>query len=285
MQIFFKYILYNFFWVIAFSRLLVHEILWKCRLKIAKLFLKKKLLGHVLSELNERGVCVIPGYYSASVMGVIITECRTELDTLSPEFGRLDGELEGEITIDNGVSIERYPGSIKIKNPNNPLLNMFRQDRFLMMVAAVFCQKLGSPVAIYHLSHDGSLEHPAVPGSAEMMIAEEAHLDSPFHGLKVFTALEEINDENAPFVCLEQSASDLYILKKRVNYLMQHRDWYHFEKSPHYVEENHLNKLLEKHRAFKGTIQPGDLVLFDTCNVHYPSKMVSGLRSIFWLYF
>ena len=69
-----------------------------------------------------------------------------------------------------------------------------------MMVATVFCNKLSTPIAVYHLSHDGSLKYPAIPGTAKVMIGDEAHHDSPLHGLKVFTTLEQIHLENAKFV-------------------------------------------------------------------------------------
>tara|TARA_B100000945_G_scaffold313231_1_gene308939 strand:- start:1314 stop:1970 length:657 start_codon:yes stop_codon:yes gene_type:complete len=218
-------------------------------------------------------------------MEMIRTECRHELDALSPALKRLKKGMEGDIVLEDGLNIERYSGSIKIKGPKNQLLNFTCQDRFLMMVAALFCHKIGIPTLIYHLAHDGSVKHPAIPGSAKVMIANDAHLDSPFHGLKVFTALEKINAENAPFVCLEQSSTDISILRKRVNHLMKLQGWYDGEKSPHCIEDNLLKKLLKKYRSFKGTIQPGDLVLFDTCNVHFPSELYSGKRSMIWLYY
>ena len=102
MQNYLKYISYRIFFVIAFSRLLVSEVLWLCRLQFVKHFLKNKLLGHVLSELRTRGVCVLPGYYTTSLMEMIRTECRFELDMLSPEFCRLEEGLEGDITLEDG---------------------------------------------------------------------------------------------------------------------------------------------------------------------------------------
>jgi len=133
-------------------------------------------------------------------MELIRTECRRELDALTPALGRLVTGLEGDLVLEDGLNIERYSASINIKGPKNSLLNLICQDRFLMMVATVFCNKLSTPRAISHLSHDGSLKHPAVPGTGKVMIANEAHIDSPLHGLEVFTALEQINAENAPFV-------------------------------------------------------------------------------------
>ena len=126
MRHFMKYILYKLFFIILSVRLLFHEVLWLCRLQFVKHFLKNHLLGHVLSELRTRGVCVLPGYYTTSLMEMIRTECWRELDILSPEFGRLKGGLEGVLPLEDGVSIERYSGSIKIKNPNNSLLNLIR---------------------------------------------------------------------------------------------------------------------------------------------------------------
>jgi hypothetical protein len=167
-------------------------------------------------------------------MEMIRTECRSELDMLSPEFCLLEKGLEGDIPLEDVVSIERYSGSIKIKNPNNSLINLIRQDRFLMKVAALFCCKFGLPMAIYHLSHDGSLKHPAVPGSATEMIAYQPHFDTSIHGLKVLSALEQIYDENAPFLCLERSRSDVSIIIKRIKNFMLDERWYHSKIPAHW---------------------------------------------------
>jgi len=66
---------------------------------------------------------------------------------------------------------------------------------------------------------------------------------------------------------------------------MEMRGWYRGEKSPHFLEDHLPEKLLKRYRSFTGTIQPGDLVLFDTCNVHYPSQLICGQKSVFWLYY
>ena len=78
--------------------------------------------------------------------------------------------------------------------------------------------------------------------------------------------------------------NDPAVIKKRVHHLMQIYKWNSKEK-PHCGVEHLLTKLHKQYHAFTATIQPGDLVIFDTCHVHYPSKLISGKRNMFWLYY
>ena len=273
-------------WPFFFLRHLFHEFAWQARVRVAAGFLGRRKLGKVLKELRKRGISVIPNHFPSSVMDLLHQECDKVLDDVGPSIENLGPCDEGDVILGSGMHVERYSGTIKIKDIRSPILDLVRQDRFMMMVHMIFRLRWSQlPLMIYHVAHDGNMKHPAVPGKTKIMIAGEPHIDSSNHGLKAFTVLDEVKEENGPFTCIERTASKWGLLGYHVRQRMN--EW-GFKIPPgdsNQINVREMAQLQKQHRTFLATVNPGDLVCFDTRSVHYASSLTKGCRRVLWFYF
>ena len=137
---------------------------------------------------------------------------------------------------------------------------------------------------IYHVAHDGNMQHAVVPKKTKVMIAGEPHIDSSYHGLKAFTVLDEVKEENGPFTCVDQTASKWGLLGHHVRQRMNELGFKILAGDSYQIKVQEMKQLQWQHQAFQTTVNPGDL-FFHTRSVHYASFLTKGFRRVLWFYF
>jgi hypothetical protein len=280
-------------------KIFFNHILSKLRLNILIFFVKSnKLTKNNLVEFKKIGITKITNYLNSNEVAEVLQECENELNNLPnniPDKIYIENQVLG-----NGIRIEKMEGSIKIKNLQliNKKLKELTRNKVIFFFSAFYSYGIfkilkfisifrTGVTLIYNLTHDGSYKHNAVPGASKgNVIAGMAHFDSPKVNVKGFIALKKIDKQNGPFVCYENSNQFDFLTKYNLDYFYK----LHNSKTTSQSELSLIEKKAEeeckiKFKKYVACLNPGDLVLFDTRNVHYASVLEEGQRQILWLYF
>lgn len=254
-------------------RILISEFFWTIRVNlcIILLFFNKKIVFS-LNNLKTSGVYVISNFVNKDKIKKINDECLKSLDNVI-DYNKKD--------------IERINGSIKIKElgKKNKYIKKLQHNFFLKFLALVYMFKIKSlkngALMILNVTHDGSFPHPSIPGVFKgKMIAGDPHLDTALHSLKAFLALEDITEDNGPFISLKGSGFSKDLIPNYVGMLSS-------KNNAHLINEDQIKKinLKNKKKYYKGIVKQGDLVLIDTRNIHYASSLLKGSRKVLWYYY
>lgn len=261
--------------------LVVHETLWNLRLRFFELVLPKRF-ADVLASLRKDGTAHFPGYYSEEEMQLIEACCNKALDSAVGDKSEL-------------CTIARMPGSIRLVNLDKslPLLRRFSHDAFAILVNLFFSGKMKWPAAMFGVTHDGSYDHPAVPGKAEEPFGGHYHVDQWFHQMKALTVLDDVSMDNGPLAYIPNTSGihwarlDNYYTK--FCYQMLPKDKRgggdDVKYNSHGLDEEFYRKVEAEKGVKYGTVKRGDLLLFDTRSLHYATNLKSGKRRVLWFYF
>ena len=264
---------------------------------ISFLFFSNSNHYRYIKEFKSKGCAVIPNYFNKDEVEKIYQQNIQELEKVPPE---LIQEKIDNIKLENGVNLEKIRGSIKLKNIENSKKNLKKLFKLkpitlfssfysysIFNVKKLLYSIIHGPLILYNVTHDGSFKHYTVPeGVSDEVIAGDPHIDSPIPGIKAFIALKKVDIANGPFCYFEKSNS----FKHLKNFYIR----LFFSEQKMIDKENEITRSLDKDlinfcennfELYKATINPGDLVIFDTCGVHYASKLTKGQRHLMFLYY
>jgi len=262
----------NYFQVFLLS---IQELFFKMRISIfqglVRIFSKYlftnsnffKKLNFSLKEIEENGFVKLDNYYSQIEINFInnISKIATT-ELINNNFDK------------NFLDTEKKSGSIKIKNLSKQYkeIQKFSYDFFLLFLSFIFNFRVTKPVEILNYSHDGNGNDIPVEGKCVENIAGTPHRDiknGKKHYLKAVILLKDVNKSNGPTKLIPNTNS----LIKFGN------------KEDFNSEEDFFGKLVKKNgiRSFEGKC--GDLIIFDSTNIHWASKFDKGERKLIWLYF
>lgn len=264
----------------CFLKLIFHDLAWELRLILAALVLPARHRD-ILKALRSNGAVVVPGYYSEDEMQVIEASCNQALDEAV------------DMPITKGKLI-RMEGSIRLQHldKRKPLLRRFARDAYLVFLNFIFEGKLSWPSVMYGVTHDGTYEHPAVPGKASARFGGHYHVDQWRHQLKGLTPLDDVVLENGPLAYIPGTSGIHW--KRFDNYLAKFREAFvgkgaadgaalTYNSNP--LDKEYFDELVKRKGVQYATCKRGDLVLFDTRNLHYATELTAGRRRIVWMYF
>ena len=225
-----------------------------------------KILKKIIQDLKNNGYSIIPNYYSLDE----IQDLNNLIDNI------LDQSTNKES--DNDF-IERVEGQIKVKHNQNKYLKLRRYSTEVIFtfLSLFFYGRPKLPSVLTTVTHDGSFSHPAVPGKCNDPIAGEAHVDYYFHYLKAMILIEDITMENGPTAIMPGSCKNKKLFPTYVK-LMN-------DKSTTVLDNKVYENLLKENPPKYLVGKKGDLILIDTCNIHWASKINKGLRKVIWFYF
>ena len=247
--------------------------LFNLRMQIGKIFATfalsnnyLKILKKTIKDLNQNGYSIIPNYYSSE-----------EIDDLNNLVDKILNQNTNK-EADNNF-IERVEGQIKVKHIQNRYLKLRRYSTEIIFtfLSLFFYGRPKLPSVLTTITHDGTFNHPAVPGKCKDPIAGEAHIDFYFHYLKAMILIEDINMDNGPTAILPGSCKNKKLFPTYVK-LMN-------DKSTTVLESQTFEDLKDEHPPKYLIGKKGDLILIDTCNIHWASKIKKGVRKIIWFYF
>ena len=222
------------------------ENFWRLRINLFILiFRKNSRIGRTLYDLKKNGIAVVPKFFDDEKISTIKKECVLQLDNLP--FDKLKtGTYVPNLVLGNKLRVEKDDGTIKIKGLHI-LDNFFKKigrDLYSNVITLIYKLSLSRPFLIYSLTHDGSFKHPSVPEPCtDTMIAGIPHIDSPFHGLRGYFALEDVKLENGPMIGLKKSMNQKEVKKYYLNYLLQQ---YNIDQSlyqAHHVSKKNIKGL------------------------------------------
>lgn len=252
-------------------RIFIAEFFWQCRIFLALIIFKNNNTNlKCIKDLKNNGVTVLSGYLNATEIDLINNECDKVLDNTD----NLDQ-----------FSVEKIEGSIKVKDLGRKInfFNKMQNNFFLKIIAFIYMFKFKTlrrgALMIYSLTHDGCYKHSSVPGSfSGEMLAGNPHIDSPFHGIKAFIALEDIKMENGPFTSIKNSSYNELLLNHYTNMLLGIK---HSET----INKELLISIIKSNETFYSLVKKGDLVITDTRNIHFASSLKKGIRKLLWYYY
>ena len=243
----------------------------------AKYFLKNsslKDLNKILSDISKKGYAKVNQYYLPE-----------EIEILNKLVSRI---LDDNVNNFPGkVYIERDSGFIKINPPLTQKYKLFKRYSFeylFIFISIFFYRKIIIPSALITIKHDGSFSHPIVPG--KRVNAREKydpaylpHIDYGKHKLKALVLLDDISLDNGPtgMIC-GYSRDKLF----REFYINNYPDISPGSNTP---DKPLIQKIENEMMPTYLTGKKGDLIFFDTYNIHWGSALNKGSRKILWLYF
>jgi hypothetical protein len=267
------------------------------KLNLISLLLKKNSsYKKYVDEFKSKGFVVIPGYLNNEQVTKVF---KLNIDELNKVPKNLVQERMSNIKLDNGVLIEKIKGSIKLKNienSNSDLKKLFKLNYISIFSGfysyGIFNLKkflysiIHGPLLLYNLTHDGSFKHYAVPDRVlDEVIAGDPHIDSPLPGIKAFVALKGLNEDNGPFCYFESSNSFKHLKNFYIKLFFTEKNITNIENTSRTLSNELISYCENNFNLYKATINAGDLVIFDTCGVHFASKLLKGQRHLMFLYY
>ena len=266
---------------IKFLGLSFENFLFFKSLKIGHLFARFFLKGSYLKDLKKifkdisnKGFIKINQYYSPE-----------EIESLNRLVRRiLDEHVNSPV---DKFHIEKYSGFIKINSPLTRKYKQFKRinfDYLFLIISLFFYKKIRIPSVFVTIKHDGSFNHPIVPGEVDKTNGNIdplwlPHIDSNKHMLKAMVLLDDISLDNGPTGLISGSNTNKLF-----------RNFYIKNYPKISGESNILDKPLIK--KIENELMPsyltgrkGDLIFVDTNNVHWASTLKKGCRKILWLHF
>lgn len=179
---------------------------------------------------------------------------------------------------DNDTRLEQIDGSIKIKQilDDYKELGRFTNGALLQIFSLLFNCKIMRPEVILNISHDGSYNQSLIPGICSKNIADHPHIDVKEgykRYLKAFVILEDLTNDNGPTQIIPNSSDN----KKIIKYL-------NISNGSNKLKET-IDKISNNSNEVSLTGKKGDLVIFDSRNIHWAGILKKGIRKLLWIYF
>lgn len=257
-------------------KVLFNNIFWWIRMHLAMVFLPNGMKKNI-RELLADGYTILPKYISNKDLDHLDRACDRALD----EVVGVDGPPN---------VVKRIPGSIRITNLNDKYFDFdyFRKNLRFLVLSFLVSNRFGWPSVMYAVTHDGSFNHPAVPGKTEKPFANQWHFDSPFHHFKAIIFMSEIEAvENGPTIVIPGSVrlnwKSIKLYCQRTLGREKNIDGTSFAAQE--FDENFWEKEISKKGGKPLLCQRGDVVLFDTRIIHKASELSKGCRRLLWFYY
>ena len=278
-------------------KIMVFHLISKFKVNIFIFLLSKKsIYRKALIDFKHDGVTIIPNYLNQQEVDKTSNECLNELNKVPKNIVK---EVIDNHILESGVHIEKIRGSIKLKSiqKSNQKIKLLVKNNFLSLFSGFYSYGFSSikrflatikngPLLIYHLTHDGSFSHYTVPEKVDgKMIAGELHVDSPMPGIKGLIALKKIDIENGPFCYFKKSNSFKHLKKFYLNLFLAESGVEKNEENSRIINQELITYCKNNFELYKGCINSGDLIIFDTCGVHYASHLSKGQRHALFMYF
>ncbi len=254
---------------------LIYQYFFKIRFFIAKkviffIFKNKKNslffknLSILINNFYKDGFVKIDSYYS-----------DREIEYLNNISNQV---LNDTKNVNNQLDIEKVDGSIKIKHLTKTYkeFKRFTNDSIIQVFSIIFNFKYINPDVILNISHDGNFYQNLIPGICTKNIADTPHIDAKDgfkRYLKGFIILENLSQENGATKIIPKSSEN----KKIVNLLNV--------KGKSDELKNEIEKIKNISEDVSLTGKKGDLVLFDSRNIHWAGNLNKGMRKLLWVYF
>ena len=264
------------------------ELFWKIRINILIiLLLFKPNYKKIFQNLKNNGVAVINGYFSNEDVLNTLSLCEEEINKLEKNQVLKEILKVDNLLLNNNVRVEKYYNSIKIKNicNSNPNLKKLAKKNFILNLLISFYQfKINlSPYLIYSYTHDGNTNFLAAKSHYNSkMIAGEFHADGYKHNIKAYVPLKDVDEENGPLTIFKSSMYDKKIQASLNNIYLTEKGILNI-KNPHVIENETIDT--NRFEKYVANNKKGDLLLFDTRNIHYASVLKKGERKILWYYY
>ena len=206
-----------------------------------------------------------------------------------PSIKKLNNKKNIEnLTLQNGLRIEKLQGSIKVKGLHkiNSFFFKIGKDLKSNLITIIYQLTLSKPFLIYNLVHDGSFIHPAAAEACgDKMIAGQAHIDLYVHHLRLALVLEDIKEENGPTVYYKNSMHLKNIKQNHLNLLLKKFGFTPEKGGDHNINAEKLNFLNKNTKKLSLTGKKGELLLIDLKSVHFHSRLKNGQRHLLWHFF
>ena len=253
-------------------RFIYSEILFKLRINLALIIVKT--LGKIkknsrqisfflknLDNLKKKGYCHNDGYLTNKEINFI--------DAIAKEASQ---DAFNKNYSNSYLDIEKIEGSIKIKHLSNHFkeVKRFSSDNFFTFMSFIFNLNYFPPVEIFNFSSDGTKNDYNLNGKCIENIASHPHRDLKpgfKHYLKAVILLDNVNENNGP-TKLIPNTSNMIDFGDKIDFTRETADKLINEKSL---------------KDFSG--KKGDMIIFDSSNIHWASNLNSGNRKLLWLYF
>ena len=262
---------------IYFSNLL-HNFKINTSLMLINILLKFKKNSSILKKLKfiflsfkEKGFCKVESFYTQNEVNYL--QNLLIKDTL--DYNQIKNK---------NVDLEVKDGMIKIKQIEiiKPEIKRFLNSLELLLLSTFFYFKLKKCVSILSLSQSSDNQIPGLKGKCVEPIASLPHVDSFKPYLKGIIFLKDVNINNAPTAIYPKSVTNKFINE----YVSLHKN-----KKTHWSKENiygFLNdqqkEIVKKNSKFL-VGKKGDLVLFDSRDIHWATDLKLGSRKVLHLYF
>ena len=278
-------------------KIMIFHLISKFKVNIFIFFLSKKsIYRKSLIDFKHDGVTIIPHYLNQQEVDKISNECLNELNKVPKNIVK---EIIDNHILDSGVHIEKIRGSIKLKSiqKSNQKIKLLVKNNFLSLFSGFYSYGFSSvkrflatikngPLLIYHLTHDGTFSHYAVPEKTDgKVIAGELHVDSPMPGIKGFIALKKIDVENGPICYFKKSNSFQHLKKFYLDLFLSESEIEKNNNTSRVINQELIKYCKKNFSLYQGCINPGDLILFDTSGVHYASELTKGQRHVLFKYY
>lgn len=243
-------------------------------MKIGKFFSKiafsnnyLKILHNIVNNLYIKGYAIVPNYYTSD-----------EVENLNQLVNQILDDIKD--TKEDDRYLERVEGQVKVKHIQSKYLQLRRYSTELLFtfISLFFYGRPKIPSVLCTVTHDGSFLHSSVPGACMQPIAGESHVDGYRHYLKAIIFLEDVNIENGPTAIIKGSYRNKKLLPTFLKLM---------RKKGEVVDiPSDISEELKKNNPPQYlTGKKGDLILIDTCNIHWASALNKGCRKLLWFYF
>lgn len=235
--------------------------------KLIKIFKNKsskvKLILKNLEDIKFKGYSHNQNYLTNKEVDFI--------DSITLEVGKKIIKNEFK---DDKLGVEKIEGSLKIKHLSlsHKEFKRYATDDIYKFMSLIFNFDIVSPVEIFNFSSDGSKNDFDLEGKCIENIASHPHRDlkaGKKHWLKAVILLDDVNENNGPTKFIPKSSSMLKYGKK-INFSMNDKS---------------IKQLIETSKIKNFVGKKGDMIIFDSTNIHWASELSNGNRKLLWLYF
>lgn len=193
------------------------------------------------------------------------------IESITLEIGR---KIINNNFKDDTLGIEKIDGSLKIKNLSLSYkeIKRYASDDFYKFISFIFNLDIAPPVEIFNFSNDGSQNDYNLRGKCADNIASHPHRDlknGKRHWLKAVILLDDVNESNGPTKLIPKTSS-----------MLKFGTTVDFS-----IDDKKIKNLMEKNKVKNFVGKKGDMIIFDSSNIHWASNLRYGNRKLLWLYF
>lgn len=254
----------------------VNQVTWWLRM-VAGTFVMRGDRQRVMTDLRRDGAALIKNFVSEQDLARLDAACKKALDDVD------SGAYEG--------SVFRRSGAIRLRRLELHYFdfNYYRRNLSLMFMGFCIRGKLDLPSVMLSVSHDGSFNHPAVPGKLDKPPAEGWHVDHWRHEMKALIYLDDVHEpENGPTFVLPGSSADwrkMEVYEEQKKWDMKRENGEVDPNEERHVPTSITDPLEKKYGERPLLASRGDVYLFDRSTLHRAGALTRGVRKILWLYF